>query len=183
MEALCRLSYSGGRKMIATAPAKPGAHATIPSVRRILVACIAASLLAGSCSKTNDDATGRVEFRTSAGRVETGQVRVADTESERERGLMNVSHLAADDGMVFLFDGATTASFWMKDTLVPLSVGFWNGEGTIVDVLDMQPCTNDPCPVYTPRASYTTALEMNLGWFRDHKIAIGDHADFSFFSR
>lgn len=143
---------------------------------RALAICLAAGLLAVSCSQ-GGDRLDRVVFRTASGRVVTGTLRVADTGSERERGLMGVSHLAPDAGMVFLFDGPTRSSFWMKDTLVPLSVAFWGSDGTIVDVLDMQPCTADPCPLYTPQGSYTTALEMNLGWFQEHRVTIGDHAE------
>ena len=178
MEALCRLSYSGGRTMIATASREPGRGTMIP-MRRPAVFALIAILCLGACTRHPQPSTGHVAFTTSAGRVTTGSIPVADTSSEREHGLMGVSHLGPDDGMVFLFDGATRSSFWMKDTLVPLSVAFWNAGGTVVDVLDMQPCTADPCPLYTPRGPYTTALEMNLGWFATHGIAIGDHAAFS----
>jgi len=143
-------------------------------MRRSIVLALVAATALGACSRPSS--TGRIDFVTAAGRVRTGAVAVADTPSEREHGLMGVSHLAPDDGMVFVFDGPTLSGFWMKDTLIPLSVAFWNGSGTVVDVLDMQPCTADPCPVYTPRGSYSTALEMNVGWFHAHGITIGDHA-------
>jgi uncharacterized membrane protein (UPF0127 family) len=146
-------------------------------MRSISIALLATIVLV-ACSRAGAWG-GRVAFTTSAGRVRTGPVTVADTPSEREHGLMGVSHLAKDEGMVFLFDGPTRASFWMKDTLVPLSVAFWNRTGTVVDVLDMQPCASDPCPLYAPNGTYTTALEMNLGWFHQHGVRIGDHAEFS----
>ena len=178
MEALCRLSYSGGRTMIATAFRALG-RGTMASMRVPVVLALLAAIALGACSRQDQPSTGRVVFTTTRGPVQTGTVVVADTSSEREHGLMGVSHLGPDDGMVFQFDGPTRSSFWMKDTLVPLSVAFWNASGTVVDVLDMQPCTADPCPLYTPRGTYTTALEMNLGWFATHGIAIGDHAAFS----
>ena len=90
---------------------------------------------------------------------------------------MNVAHLDPDQGMLFTFDGPTTSGFWMKDTLIPLSVAFWRSDGRVVDIIDMTPCTTDPCPVYYPSAPYVAALEMNLGWFRGHGVEIGDHAD------
>jgi uncharacterized protein len=147
-------------------------------MRRALAIGLVIGLLAVGCSH-RDELRGRVVFQTGSGHASTGPIRVADTDAEREHGLMGVSHLAPNDGMVFLFDGPTTASFWMKNTLVPLSVAFWNERGRVVDVLDMRPCTNDPCPLYTPTEPYTTALEMGLGWFHQHGIAIGDHADLS----
>lgn len=145
---------------------------------RLIAFGLAFGLLAASCTR-GGDRTGLVTFRTTSGQVATGSIRIADTASERQHGLMGVSDLPSNDGMVFLFDGPTRSSFWMKDTLIPLSVAFWNGSGTVVDVLDMQPCMSDPCPLYTPRGPYTTALEMNLGWFLSHGITIGDHAALS----
>ena len=148
-------------------------------MRASAVFALLAAITLGACSPQVQPSTGRVVFTTTTRSVRTGTVEVADTASERERGLMDVTHLASDEGMVFLFDGPTRSSFWMKDTLVPLSVAFWDADGTVVDVLDMQPCTAEPCPLYTPRRDYSSALEMNLGWFSGHGIQIGDHAAFS----
>jgi uncharacterized membrane protein (UPF0127 family) len=148
-------------------------------MRRLGALSLIAVLPLSACTHSGRPSSGRVVFDTVQGRVRTGTVTVADTPSEREHGLMGVSHLGTNQGMVFLFDGPTTSSFWMKDTLVPLSVAFWSGDGKVVDVLDMQPCTSDPCPLYTPDSAYTTALEMNVGWFEGHDITSGDHAAFS----
>lgn len=93
----------------------------------------------------------------------TFEVWIAETTASRQRGLMLVERMDPAAGMVFLFDEATDGAFWMKDTLIPLSIAFWDGEGTIVRVLDMQPCPSDPCPLYSPGASYVGAIEVNLG--------------------
>jgi uncharacterized protein len=103
-------------------------------------------------------------------------VRIAETEQERQTGLMNVMALAPDDGMAFVFDGPVTTSFWMKDTLIPLSVAFVGQDGRVVSTSDMQPCGSDPCPTYAPSGPYTLAVEANLGWFADHGIAPGERA-------
>ena len=60
--------------------------------------------------------------------------------------------------------------FWMKNTLIPLSIAFYNATGTIVDILDMEPCPEEQsaqnnCPTYTPDAPYWGALEVNKGSF------------------
>lgn len=120
---------------------------------------------------------GRVTFTTRSGPVRTSLLELADTEAERERGLMGRTELASNSGMVFVFDGRTGGSFWMRDTLIPLSIAFWDGDGRVVDILEMKPCTTDPCTLYAPRAPYTTALEMNAGWFDDHGVRIGDRVD------
>jgi uncharacterized membrane protein (UPF0127 family) len=117
---------------------------------------------------------GRATFTTSSGKVHTGFLDVASSETERRLGLMGRERLDEDGGMVFVFDGSTTTSFWMKDTLIPLSIAFWGDDGRIVDLFDMEPCHEDPCPTYAAGTSYTHALEMNDGWFQAHDVQIGD---------
>jgi uncharacterized membrane protein (UPF0127 family) len=106
-------------------------------------------------------------------------VEVADTSAERERGLMGRTSLRPDDGMVFLFDEPTDARFWMKDTLMPLSIAFWDDAGTIVGIRDMDPCAADPCLTYASPAPYVGALEVNQGFFRDHEVTVGDTIELS----
>jgi uncharacterized membrane protein (UPF0127 family) len=101
-------------------------------------------------------------------------VRIAQTQQERQIGLMNVMALAQDDGMAFVFDGPVTETFWMKDTLIPLSIAFVGDDGRVASISDMQPCQTDPCPTYAASGPYTLAVEANLGWFADHDIAAGD---------
>jgi uncharacterized protein len=103
-------------------------------------------------------------------------VRIAETEQERQTGLMHVMALPLDDGMAFVFDGPVTETFWMKDTLIPLSVAFVGADGRVVSIADMQPCAADPCPTYAASGPYTIAVEANLGWFADHGIRAGDPA-------
>jgi uncharacterized membrane protein (UPF0127 family) len=105
------------------------------------------------------------------------RVEVADTPAERARGLMGRERLPADAGMVFLFDRATRAGFWMKDTRIPLSIAFWDGRGRIVAMLDMEPCRRDPCPVYRPDVAYVGAVEANRGFFQRHGIEVGDEIE------
>jgi uncharacterized protein len=107
----------------------------------------------------------------------TVRVAVATTESERERGLMGVRTLPREDGMEFEFARPTTRGFWMKDTLLPLSVAFWDRAGRIVAILDMTPCRKDPCPIYSPRHPYVGALEVQRGFFRLHGISVGDQVE------
>lgn len=146
-------------------------------MRRASIVILAIVLLSASCTSRAAAPRERVMFRrASGGTAATGMLPVADTGSERERGLMGVKRLGPDQGMLFLFDGATRSGFWMKDTLIPLSIAFWSPDGKIVDIIDMQPCRQDPCRTYTPKADYTTALEMNLGWFRENGVQIGDRA-------
>jgi hypothetical protein len=105
------------------------------------------------------------------------RVTVAQTDEDRRRGLMGRSRLAQDAGMAFLFEGPTGTAFWMKDTLIPLSIAFWNEDGRIIAIRDMQPCELDPCPTYGAPEPFVGAVEANLGWFRDNRVQVGDLVD------
>jgi len=90
-------------------------------------------------------------------------VYVADTPARRRRGLMEVTDLAGKDGMLFVFDADSDAGFWMKDTVMPLDIAFFDAAGGYVDGFTMMPCRADPCPVYTPGGIYRYALEAAAG--------------------
>ena len=117
-----------------------------------------------------------VTIHGSNGVVERLRVWVADDDAERAKGLMGVTQLAPNQGMAFLFDGPSIESFWMKDTLIPLSVAFVDARGGIVTIREMEPCRSDPCPTYDSGAPYVMAIEANRGWFEDNGVRIGDRA-------
>lgn len=104
-------------------------------------------------------------------------VEIADEPAERALGLMGRTSLPEDHGMVFLFERETSSGFWMKDTLIPLSIAFWDGDGRIVAILDMTPCEADPCPTYRPGVPYVGAVEVNRGWFERNGVGIGDRVE------
>ncbi len=109
------------------------------------------------------------------------EVQEADSPDEREQGLMGRTSLGTNQGMVFLFGdesaGPVTSQFWMKDTLIPLSIAFWDERGRIVGIRDMVPCTDDPCPTYASPKPYTGALEVNMGFFDEHGVTTGDRIE------
>ena len=107
----------------------------------------------------------------------------ADTTAERERGLMGVTdpNLGGHPGMLFRFTAPTTTGFWMKDTLLPLSVAWFDAAGRFIDQSDMVPCPSGAasCPVSRPSGAYTEAIEVpqgrlaDLGIERGSTIAVG----------
>ena len=101
-------------------------------------------------------------------------VEIADTAARQEKGLMGVNNLAADQGMAFVFANPVRLGFWMKDTLIPLDIAFWDASGRIVDVQHMVPCTADPCTVYYPAASYSDAVEAKAGALAAAGVREGD---------
>jgi uncharacterized membrane protein (UPF0127 family) len=90
---------------------------------------------------------------------------------------MGVRSLGEGDGMAFLFPSPTTTPFWMKDTLIPLDIAFWNSQGHIVTIQTMVPCRAEPCYLYQPTSDYASAVEMNAGLLRRHGVAVGDAVD------
>ena len=104
-------------------------------------------------------------------------VRVADSPDERAHGLMGTRDLPADEGMAFAFREPSTASFWMKDTLIPLSIAFWDDAGRIISILDMDPCTEDPCPSYGPDEPFVGAVEVDPGTLEERGVTVGDHVE------
>ena len=104
-------------------------------------------------------------------------VEVADDASEQRRGLSGIEQLPADEGMAFVWREPVDSTFWMKDTLIPLSIAFVDEAGRVIDVLDMQPCESDPCPTYGVDEPYVLAIEANIGWFQEHGIEAGHSAE------
>lgn len=84
---------------------------------------------------------------------------LALTSDQRATGLMN-RRKAPKDGMLFVFPSDTTGGFWMKNTLVPLRILFFNARGKRVRALRMTPCREDPCRLYEPGRRYRFALEL-----------------------
>ncbi|MGH3023054.1 MAG: DUF192 domain-containing protein [Gaiellaceae bacterium] len=120
-----------------------------------------------------EDAGPRVVIETEAGEVVL-DVEVADSAEERQVGLMNRESLPRDAGMIFLFEENSSGGFWMKNTLIPLSIAFADAGGSILRILDMEPCEADPCEIYDPGVFYRSALEVNQGAFERLGVEEGD---------
>lgn len=96
---------------------------------------------------------------------------VADTQAERSRGLMLRNSLQPNSGMLFVFEQPALHCFWMKNTLIPLSIAFLDDDGTIVTLTDMKPHDESSnCPARPIRY----ALEMDQGWFKAKGLKAGD---------
>ena len=110
-------------------------------------------------------------FITGDGRQVSLSVEVADSPEERQQGLMFREELPEDAGMIFLYEEETAAGFWMRDTLIPLSIAFVSGEGIIIDIQDMEPLSEE---LHHSPAPFIAAVEANQGWFERNGIAPGD---------
>lgn len=100
----------------------------------------------------------------------TLQVEIAATPRQQEQGLMARTHLDEDAGMLFIFERKSGYCFWMKDTLIPLSVAFLDDDGRVVNLADMQPMSTT---LHCPDRAVRYALEANQGWFGRQRIQPG----------
>lgn len=102
-------------------------------------------------------------------------VEIAATEKDRARGLMFRESLGKDTGMLFIYPEPRTLSFWMKNTIIPLSIAFIDSDGNVVNTLEMKPLIE--VPPYRSTRPCRFALEMAAGWFSEHRVKAGDRVE------
>lgn len=105
------------------------------------------------------------------GRAVALTVEIADTERLRMTGLMHRKELPRGRGMLFVFDREQRMNFWMKNTLIPLSIAYIDRDGVIREIYDMKPL--DISVTYPSAAPALYALEVNRGWFGSNNISAG----------
>ena len=108
---------------------------------------------------------------TRAGHDVTLNTEVADEPGERARGLMGRQSLPDEAGMLFVWPADTQSGFWMRDTVIPLSIAFVTAGGVIIDIQDMEPLSEER--ITAPRP-YRFAVEVNQGWFDDNDVRVDD---------
>jgi uncharacterized membrane protein (UPF0127 family) len=101
---------------------------------------------------------------------------VADTEATQHIGLMNRSHLAPDSGMLFIFANDVQDPFWMRNTYVSLDIIFIGANKRIVSIAENTTVLSED--YISATAPYRYALEVNAGYCKAHKLAIGDGVQF-----
>jgi len=95
---------------------------------------------------------------------------VASTQASQQLGLMYRKSMPEQSGMLFVFEQKAGHCFWMKNTLLPLSIAFIDDDGKIVNIEEMKPQTEENhCPLKPIRY----ALEMNSNWFENRKLGVG----------
>lgn len=105
----------------------------------------------------------------------TVQMQVALLPDELQRGLMFRPKLDPDEGMVFVFVAAQQMGFWMRNTEIPLDIGYFDSSGELKEIYPMYP--HDERSVASRSRDIQFCLEMNQGWFRDHGVKPGDKLD------
>ncbi|MCL7928083.1 MAG: DUF192 domain-containing protein [marine benthic group bacterium] len=102
-------------------------------------------------------------------------VEIADTRELREVGLMNRDELPDDYGMLFVYPDERIRSFWMRNTRIPLDIAFIDRNGSIVNIEQMEPQTDENTISAGP---VMYALEMNVDWFASNDVEPGDRLEF-----
>ncbi|MCX7026061.1 MAG: DUF192 domain-containing protein [Spirochaetes bacterium] len=149
--------------------AQPGMVAALAA---LLLFCFSCSR--GSSAQITDKPNAQLKTVTlKSGSVQV-QVEVARTEIERNRGLMFRKDLKAGKGMLFDFAADQRVSFWMKNTSIPLSVAYLGSDGSILQILDLRPFSEEPRP---SERSVRYALEVPQSWFTQVGLKEGDKFD------
>jgi hypothetical protein len=128
-----------------------------------------ATLCVAALASAQEGPQKLAQVRLNAG-IHNINAELATTPQQREIGLMFRSAMPASDGMLFVFEQPAQQCFWMRNTLIPLSVAFIGDDGSVVNVDDMKPQTLDShCSAKPVRF----VLEMNDGWFAKRGIKTG----------
>lgn len=102
-------------------------------------------------------------------------VEVADAPGERNLGLMFRERMAADAGMLFVFEAEAPRAFWMKNTRIPLDILYFNARLVLVSLhRHVPPCRADPCPNYPSAKPAKYVLELNAGTADRLRVEPGD---------
>ena len=138
-------------------------------IRRFLTLLAILALGFSAQAQDGEPQTQLPRVKLSAGMHQI-DAQVAGQPMERQIGLMYRKVMPAHEGMIFVFDRPATQCFWMKSTLLPLTAAFVDDDGTIVNLVDMQPQTTQTHCSHKP---VRFVLEMNQGWFAKRHIAAG----------
>lgn len=115
----------------------------------------------------------KVTLKSPEGREIVVNAELAATREEQERGLMYRTSLDAQSGMLFTMGEERTLTFWMKNTLIPLDILFFDEEGIFVSSATMDPCKAEPCPTSTSHGPASLVLEVPAGFVTKNNIGEG----------
>jgi uncharacterized protein len=110
------------------------------------------------------------------GQTHTLRVEFAETDAQRERGLMFRTAMPEESGMLFIYPQEIQGGFWMYNTRIPLGIAYADSAGVIFQIAQMEPCPSEfatLCPTYPAQRPFQYALEVNQGYFQARGIAPG----------
>lgn len=105
----------------------------------------------------------------------TIDVDLAITDNEHRQGLMGKTELKNNQGMLFIYSEPKHLSFWMKETLIPLDILFFDGDGRLLEIINSAPpCKKMPCKTYKNQIPAQYVLELRAGSAKQLKLKLGD---------
>lgn len=172
---LCNVCFLGNHN-----PEFAAFHA-MQHLSRLAVPLLAALLLLTGCpAGTTDLVNDQTRFELRLGNV-LFLARIAATPEQQSKGLMHLVTLPENEGMLFVFNQPDRRSFWMKNTHLPLDIGFFDSKGILREVFPLIPY--EERPVRSTDSDILLALEMNRGWFENHALEPGARLDLSSLNR
>lgn len=114
-----------------------------------------------------------IQLASPEGNIVSIEVEIAKTAQQQRTGLMNRKELASDHGMLFVFEQEEPLEFWMKNTLIPLDILYFDTDGRFVSSVTMVPCTETVCPTYPSDGPARYALEIPAGEMENRGIGTG----------
>ena len=146
---------------------KPNAPVLPTFARRAGAMLLAGLLAAAAIAQVGPQKLASVPLRAGFHAI---QAEVARTPEQRATGLMHRKDMGANEGMLFVFEQPAEQCFWMKNTLIPLSIAFLAEDGSVVNIAEMKPQSLDS---HCSEKPVQFALEMNQGWFSKRGIKPG----------
>lgn len=150
------------------------------AAKAVLAALLAFCLLSCAAKSSPEEGPTSANPRLRTVELRVGgsalKAEVARTPSEREKGLMFRTSLKDGEGMLFVFEADQRLAFWMKNTSIPLSVAYLSSDGTIREIMDLEPFSLD---ARGSERSLRYALEVPRGWFGRIGVKSGDSVDLS----
>ena len=105
----------------------------------------------------------------------TVQLQIAALPAEQQKGLMYRRTMGPEEGMLFVFASPQPQSFWMRNTVLPLDIGYFDAAGELKEIYPMYPLDERPVPSHSRGIQY--CLEMNQGWFQQSGVKPGASLD------
>ncbi len=136
------------------------------------------SLFVACTSGANPAEANKVKFESA--KIKVGnvslEVELAKSFEQQQHGLMYRTKLGDHEGMLFVFIDEDYRSFWMKNTYIDLSIGYFNKDRELKEIIDMKATTmmDTHHPTYPSRVKAQYALEVPKGWFQKNKVKVGD---------
>lgn len=146
----------------------------IPRLLALVALLILPACGGGAEEKTGADKTVEDRFAIKVG-DQVVQMQVAVLPAELQRGLMFRQSMGRDEGMVFVFLRPQPQGFWMRNTPLPLDIGYFDGQGVLKEIYPMFP--HDERSVTSRSREIQFCLEMNQGWFKDRGVKPGAQLD------